>query len=390
MQVVTYNEILTSLCDNFDSLISPKIMSRSNTNVLYLVFKAIAKGYEVINNICVTLSNKFDPAKCSDEDLVSIAKLVGTERLSGSASGLYITATNNTGTDITLSTGVYYYSLDTDTRFVFEVLEDTVIRADGGTVSFIAMTEEVGSYSVTAQSSITIESDDEEIPADLTFSCTDNSSLLGTAAETILEFRKRVNTDPTRQNSVVELETELKNLPYLFDASVRFNNSLQEEVYDGITIPSYYMAIFYSGSPRTEIAEIVAKKSIFPTVATDDSVEVVYTNNVFVDGNYKVNLIPLKKYEFTVEVGYKINTSYISKTSAQTKIKTALQNALNTQVHTDYISESEIYTIIANLNLVGLTLLNVDILVNNVSVDYLSIPKSRIPYLADVTFEELA
>lgn len=280
MQIVTYNEILTSLCDNFDSLISPKIMSRSNTNVLYLVFKAIAKGYEVINNICVTLSNKFDPAKCSDEDLESVAKLVGTKRLSGSASGLYITVTNNSGNDVTLSTGVYYYSLDTDTKFVFEVLEDTVIRADGGSVSYIAMTEEVGSYSVTAQSSITVESDDEEVPSELTFSCTDNSSLLGTAAETILEFRKRVNTDPTRQNSVVELETELKNLPYLFDASVRFNNSLQEEVYDGITIPSYYMAIFYSGSPRTEIAEIVAKKSIFPTVATDDSVEVVDRKSV--------------------------------------------------------------------------------------------------------------
>ena len=31
-----------------------------------------AKGYEVINNVCVVLSNKFDPANCSDEDLVSV------------------------------------------------------------------------------------------------------------------------------------------------------------------------------------------------------------------------------------------------------------------------------------------------------------------------------
>ena len=47
MQLLTFNEILTKLCDDFDELISPRMMARSNTNIVYLLFKAIAKGYEI-------------------------------------------------------------------------------------------------------------------------------------------------------------------------------------------------------------------------------------------------------------------------------------------------------------------------------------------------------
>ena len=90
MKLLSYNEILTILCDNFDKLIAPRTISRSNTNIIYLMFKAISKGFEIINNVAVTLSNKFNPASCSTEDLESVAKLVGTERFSGSATGLAI------------------------------------------------------------------------------------------------------------------------------------------------------------------------------------------------------------------------------------------------------------------------------------------------------------
>ena len=95
MELKTFDTILTELCDNFDALISPKKILRSNTNIIYLLFKAIAKGFEVINNTCVILSNKFDPLYCSDDDLTSSASIVGTERHKGSATGLHITITNN-------------------------------------------------------------------------------------------------------------------------------------------------------------------------------------------------------------------------------------------------------------------------------------------------------
>ena len=80
MELKTFDTILTTICDSFDSLISPRTIARTNTNIIYLIFKAVAKGYEIINNVCVVLSNKFDPLYCSDEDLTSSASIVGTER----------------------------------------------------------------------------------------------------------------------------------------------------------------------------------------------------------------------------------------------------------------------------------------------------------------------
>ena len=61
MELKTFDTILTTICDSFDSLISPRTIARTNTNIIYLIFKAVAKGYEIINNVCVVLSNKFDP-----------------------------------------------------------------------------------------------------------------------------------------------------------------------------------------------------------------------------------------------------------------------------------------------------------------------------------------
>ena len=80
MQLLSYDEILTNICDSFDALIRPRTITRANTNIIYLIFKAVAKGYEVINNTVVALSNKFNPENCSVEDLDSVDTIVGTER----------------------------------------------------------------------------------------------------------------------------------------------------------------------------------------------------------------------------------------------------------------------------------------------------------------------
>ena len=223
MEIKTFDTILTQMCDEFDSLIAPRNIARSNTNIIYLLFKAIAKGYEIINNVCVVLSNKFNPAKCSDEDLVSVASLVGTERRKGSASGLHIIVTNSGETQATLLTGVYKYALDDDTTFEFEVTSPVTLEA-GGTVSYIAMSNSIGRYSVTAQPDIDIESE-QVVPDGIKFSCTNNENLLGREPESLLAFRKRILDTYDRQNSIVELEEYLRNLPYLFDCKVKYNQT---------------------------------------------------------------------------------------------------------------------------------------------------------------------
>lgn len=387
INILTYNEALTKLCDFFDSLITPKTINRSNTNVIYLILKAFAKGWEVLNNVIVALSHKFDPANCSDEDLLSVASLVGTERLKGSASGLEIEITNTEESNVTLEEGDYYYDLDADTRFTFSVLEDTVI-APNETVTFIAMSDNVGSYPVTAQASIVVEGVYPLTLADgLECSCEDNENLLGTEDETLLDFRERILTDVTRQDSIKELETSLRNLPYLFDCRVRFNPStLDTVVYDGVTIPPLYMAIFFSGSARNGIADVVASKVIYPTVATDTSVIVKHLNECFVNGEYDVNIIPMQHKDFSVKVDYSFDSAFTTEAEVQSKITQQLVKVYRRPIHIGYVKENDVYNILEELNLSGVNILNVDIVYGGSEVSYLEIEDSRIAWLDSITF----
>lgn len=387
MEIKTFDTILTGICDSFDELIAPRKIARTNKNIVYLMFKAIAKGFEVINNICVVLSNKFDPENCSEEDLISVASIVGTEFYKGSASGLHIIITNNNSEAVTLLQGEYYYALDDDTSFMFEINEEVSIEA-GSYIDVIAMSEKIGSYPVTQQSSIDITSE-QEIPDKVAFSCTDNSSLLGTLAETNLEFRKRILEQTDRQNTLVELETALKNLPYLFDCKLKFNDTYDDIEFDGYTIPPYSMIIFYSGSPRNEIAEKIAEYSIFPTVQTADSKPVYFYDDVFTDGKYTAYINPFKKTNFSVNVQYKINNTFISDYDAKASIRTALTNAYVSEVHEDYVKEDDIYNIITDLNISGIEILNVNLIVDGNAVDYVEVPRSRIPQLDAVTFTKV-
>ena len=352
MEIKTFDSILTGICDFFDELISPKTMARTNTNIFYLIFKAIAKGIEIINNVCVVLSNKFDPKNCSDDDLTSSADMVGTERYSGSASGLRITITNNGEVTAVLLAGIYTYALDDDTKFEFEVMNDTAI-ASGSYISFIAMSEEIGSYLVTEQTDITVESV-QPIPSDFTFSCGNNSALLGTSEETDLEFRKRICSKTDRQNALVELEDEIKNLPYIFDCRIKFNDTVAEEEYDGIIIPAFTALICYSGEIKKELAEKVCSKIICPTLQTINSVAVQYEDPIFISGSHTVYFTPFNKTLYGVEIIYKINNTYANDYDIQNEIRTALFNHFVSEVHIDYVKEDDVYNLIEELGISGI------------------------------------
>ena len=386
MEIKSFDTILTQMGDDFDTLIAPSKIARSNTNIFYLIFKAISKGFELINNVCVVLSNKFNPAKCSAEDLESVASITGTERLKGSASGLTIIITNPTEASLTLPSGLYTYALDEETKFIFEVIEDTVITA-GSTVDFIAMSEEIGSYPVTEQASISVTAD-VTFPSDLQFACEDNSALLGTPAETDLAFRQRILSDTTRQDTLKELELKLKNLPYLYDAKVIFNNTVENKVVGDYTLPSFTMLIFFSGSPRSDIAEIVASSGIYPTLSAPNAVKLRYVNDVFVEGYYEVNIIPFSLVTYALNVNITVDTTYITVSDAETQLRNFLQKNLRGHIHQDYLKEDDIYTKLKEFSVAGIDVLNIDIIYNNEQVPYIAIPSSAIPYLGNVNFSE--
>ena len=386
MQLLSYNEILTNICNSFDALIAPRAITRTNTNIIYLIFKAVAKGYEVINNTVVALSNKFNPENCSVEDLDSVSSIVGIERLQGSASGLHIIITNNNNVKVTIFAGLYYYAFNDDTTFYFEILENTEIKA-GNYITVIAMSEKTGSYTVTSQDSITVTSD-LIIPEGVTFSCNSNENLLGTEPETNLEFRKRILNGVNNQDAVIELENTIKNLPYIFDCKCKFNQTASSVTYDGYTIPPFYLAIFYSGIARNELAEIVASKTFFPTLESENSVKVYYRNEVFTNGQYEVNLIPFKELLFSVKIVWEVNKQYAAAESAKAKVRTALNKVFAGTTHKDYIKEDDIYNTIETIDITGISILGIDLIYNNQTVNYISVPVSRIPKIATVFFEE--
>ena len=383
MELKTFDTILTEICDYFDSLILPKSIQRSNTNIIYLIFKALAKGWEIINNVCVVLNNKFNPVLCSEEDLVSLGKIVGTKQRAGSVSGLQILAYNKDVLPAVLLAGDYTYSFSSDIIFNFQVDVDTEIPA-GSSVSFVALSEEIGSYPVTAQTEIKITSE-EAIPATIVFSCTENSSLLGHEEETILEFRKRINTDVNRQDTVNELKEKLLALPYVFDCSLIFNQSELPAIASGYTIPPYYLLIVISTAKYTdEIAEIVAENTIYPTVQTNDSHEVRYTSDVFASGYYPVYLNDFTKKDFSVVLTANVDSSYASSAVLSSKITLALMSKFNTNVHRDLITTEDIFLAIESLGLAGFTLLSVAFEVDNTLVNYINFSRTELPNITSV------
>ena len=389
MQILTFDEILTKICDDFDTLISPKKIARTNTNILYLVFKAISKGFEVINNVCVELSNKFDPASCSEEDLQSVADLVGTERLKGSATGLLINITNTSNENVTLLAGTYTYKYDDDVSFTGTVLSDTVISALN-TLSLIFMSDSIGSYAITEQSDIkTSVTADVAISSDLSFSCDDNASLLGSEEESDIDFRKRILNTTDRQNTLVELETEIKNLPYIFDCKVKYNPTDDVIDVDGASLSPYKMFIYCSGDIRNEIAEVVAKYSFYQTQedSTTTHETLTYENEVFANGGCEIIVNYFKKLNFNVDVRYIVDTNFLSASSAREQITSALLKDYRSQLHIDFIREADIYNVIEALDIAGLTLLSVDLKYNNEAVDYIAVPPSCLVYLENVDAE---
>lgn len=389
MQILTFDEILTKICDEFDTLISPKKIARTNTNILYLIFKAISKGFEIINNVCVELSNKFDPASCSEEDLQSVADLVGTERLKGSATGLLINITNKSNESVTLLAGTYTYKYDDDVSFTGTVLSDTVISALN-TLSLIFMSDSIGSYAITEQSDIKASvTADVVISSDLSFSCDDNASLLGSEEESDIDFRKRILHTTDRQNTLVELETEIKNLPYIFDCKVKYNTTDDVIDIDGASLSPYKMFIYCSGDLRNEIAEVVAKYSFYQTQedSTTTHETLTYVNEVFANGGCEIIVNYFKKVNFSVDVRYIVDTSYLSASSAREQITSVLLKNYRSQLYIDFIREADIYNTVEALDIAGLTLLSVDLKYNNETVDYIAVPPSCLVYLENVNAE---
>jgi hypothetical protein len=396
MTIMTYSEILTTMCDAFDGYIAPKTIKRSNTNIIYLILKAVAKGYETINNVCVLLSYKFDPANCTAEDLSSVALIAGTERLSGKGSSLLITASNgNTVSAVTLSAGTYTYAFSSDFSFVF-VLSQNVQIAAGGTHTEAALCSVTGACLVTSQTSITVTAVDSNgntltLSLDITFSCGDNTSMQGYAAETDAEFRKRILTDKDRVSVVNELQTALRNISSIYDALVTFNATGSPVTVGGYTIPAYYMLIVLSGTVTAEVAEVVAAYGIFPTVLVSGGVTMYYQSDCLAGSGYPVNYVMFGSTEYSIKLDFVYSESVYALGDIESAITAALAVYKNPVTRTAYITEKLFYDVVASLNLSSVVLRNVTLYDSSgTEIPYLEIDRTHIGKLTSVVYSGTA
>ena len=381
MRLTTYDEFLTELCDNFDSLIAPAKIRRTNRNVVYLLLKAFSKGLELVNSVCYALSGRFDPRYCADDDLDSSAALVGTVRRPGSGSGLRVVVTNTDEyTPVVLYAGTYIYAYNADVNFTFEVPSDITLEGNGY-VMLIAMSDRIGSFPVTAQSSIAVTSEQSIAPA-LNFSCEDNTYLQGRAEESLQDFRERLRRSTDRQSGIIELEDELKALPYLFDARCVYNNTGNETLVGNVAVPYSYMAVFAEGDMRADIARIVSEHIICPTVSTADSTALRYENDLFISGYQEVHVIPFEHIYYKLHIDYAAEELYINPAQTQSKITHALRLEFNVPVHRDIVSENDIYEFLSGLGIPGVRFLAVQLSSGGTAYPYIEVPKSIIAQIS--------
>jgi hypothetical protein len=387
MTIISFDEVLNVLCDEYDRLIAPKKIRRSNKNIIYLILKACAKGYELIANIIYALDGKFDPARCQDADLLSVAKIVGTEMIEGNGSGLIVRVTNNNPTiAVVLYAGRYIYEFNADIKFFLDVASDTEI-ASGATEQFAAFSENKGAFPVTAQGSIAIEREDEaDINPDLQFSCDDNASILGSIDETLYDFRKRILTDNTRSDILQRLELAIRNKPYIFEASIFFNQYDVAVTVGTTVVPPYKMLLTILGYPRDEIAELVASQCIYQTVeVAGNGGTLRFLNPNMAGGAYEVHYKNFDDKLYDVVVDYRYDSRLALKTTIETEITKVLTQYKFPTKRTALIKENIFYNLIDDLNLPSVELLNITLMLEGVEAPYIDVNQTSIGKLQTLT-----
>lgn len=419
MIVKTFDEITEHMEDSFDGFIADKTdgvkIKRTNNNVVHNVLKADGKGYELVQASCVALDSKFDPARCSEADLVSVAKIAGTAMKEGKQTVLMITATNTSSQaqDILSSAASYPAKLrfmySADVWFEFTI-PSTTIYEPGASKQYFAWSVDpnsteadgsqsplIGAYPVTAMGSIAVAgADDGTVVADgFSFSCAATEGTLGYFPETVLEFRKRVLEDTDRQNIFSELEIELNNLPTILAAKVTFNPSISDsKVVGPATIPPYQILISVNGEVTQDFGETVLSKTYLPTVAVAAPYgdHLIVPSDNYTDGFVQINYMHFRPYEFMIEITYTSDPTLALDDMIQSKIVSTMRSLYgNPSRYTKELTEDTFYDTAKGLDIDSLKVLNVNLLEydsgwTEPDGGYIPIPASDLAKLCGVKF----
>jgi hypothetical protein len=382
------DEETTELADAYDSLVAPKRLWRNHNNKLYLILRSFAAGKVGLVDAAIALRNRYSPLYCDDIDLYSTAKLVGTDFKQGTGSVVYITILNkDTANHRTLYAGIYSYQAVSGTVFRFRVRDDYVFDPEEER-EIAAVSEEKGSFPVMQNANIKVfRSDGEKISPSFSFSCDDNSGLLGYADETPLDFRARILGDADRQDHIKELELKIRNLPGIFECSLVFNESIEPQEYDGIVLGGKELLITITGEPTDEIADLVAREVVYATHKVRDDDVVYCRNELYINGKYPVYFRYHDTTDFSLAIAYQYDQSKLKPSQVEDAIKALFRGYRRTVAHIDAFSEGDAYKILESLNLPNVKILDASVINSGgEEVPFVRVPRTRLPRLTGIQF----
>lgn len=401
------DEILAELGDSFDTDITPRKIVRSTANKIWLMLRAFSRGLYGVYQAVASLRYRFDPLYCTEAELASTMRFVGTTLRPGKTSLLTVVVWNNNLVDSkTLPAGQYEYVSANAVTFSLDLQDDLVIPSSSfmkaDFYSSLGGQPYIGSFPVSENSSITVINLDENvtIDPDLSFDCEDNESQLGSAAETLFEVRQRILTDNQRQEILHMLEERLQDLPNIHECTVIGNGALTpvSSPYlkdDGLTyepiLPQSVMVIL-TGSPTEDFAQQFLSLCPFVTSIPEgvaDYGTVYYSSDIYVDGHFPVHYLKHKIEYFDVIIKYGYSTRQVATVTVENELRELLLPFKASTRYKELITTEEVSDALSIYQNPSVKILSISFNYNNTIVNYIQFNKTQIARLNNISFQQV-
>jgi hypothetical protein len=391
LRVKSIDEITDEFADVYDSYIAPKKLYRGNSNKLYLVLRSVAAGYKALLDAALALRNRFNPQYCEDADLPGVMLMTGETREPGKKSLLRVLVSNGSGSaSAALAAGEYRYASASGEIFAC-TLQNDALFAPLAVQALVFASGHTGAFPVTDIEDLKVSrKDGGEISPEFSFSCLDNSGSLGREEESLASVRHRILNRSDRQDSIRELEHEIKSLTTIYECNLMYNSSTEDYEYDGITLAPRELLITITGVPSEELAEIVARHPVYATHMVTPEMAVHYRSDLLAGGSYPVYYKFHDKTPFYLFISYKYSGVYLQTKQVEAEINAVFAKYKNCLTHIDAVTEPVLYNDLAALNIQGFRVTKIYIQVMQdgelVSVPSVEIPGTRLPELQTITY----
>lgn len=401
----SFDEILTELGDSFDADIaaSGRKITRSTANKIWLMLRAFARGLYGLYQVVAALKYRFDPLYCTDEELESTMRLVGTSLMPGKTSLLTVTIWNNHAT-IAKSLPIGTYSYISANGVTFTLLLQDILTVPANSFvkkdfySSLGGQPYIGAFIVSDNSDITVVNEDNTpIDSDISFSCEDNTDQLGRAQETMFEARQRILSDNQRQEIMHILEERLRALPNVHECTIIGNPGIEpiDSPYmkdDGIThlqIMPQSLLIIMTGSPTADFA--LQFLTLCPFITTPpagvSNYGVVYHDSaIYLGGRFPVYYVPhrIKYFDINIEYGY--SSRQVSQSTVEAAMIDLLQHFKASTQFKEVISTDDFTSVLLEYKNPAVKLLSVSFVYNSATVNYMQFDRTQIARLQNINF----